>query len=126
MVDAESKTLGRLASEIAKLLRGKHKPLYTPNVYCGDKVIVINAEKVRLTGKKFQQKEYITYSGYPSGQKVRTPKQLMEKTPEKVLERAVKGMLPKTKIGREMFRNLHVFVGDNHPHEAQKPKEIKL
>lgn len=126
IVDATDKTLGRLSSKVAHLIRGKHKPEYTPNVDCGDHVIVINAEKVKLTGNKMRDKQYISHSGYPGGQKARTAKQILEKTPEKLVEKAVKGMLPKSRLGSRMYKNLHVYVGPDHPHEAQKPKEIKL
>lgn len=126
IVDADSKVLGRLSTEVAMLLRGKKKPGYTPHVDCGDNVIVINAEKVKLTGKKWTDKVYVRHSGYPGGQRFETPKEVMDKAPVKLVERAVKGMLPKNKLGREMFRNLYVYEGVEHPHEAQKPKEVKI
>ncbi len=126
LIDANDKILGRLASIVAILLRGKHKPDFTPHVDCGDYVIIINAEKIRLTGKKWTDKKYVSYSGYPGGQKIITPERLIAKKPVSVVEKAVKGMLPKSRLGREMFRNLHVFAGSEHPHEAQKPKKIKL
>lgn len=126
LVDAKNEVLGRLASKVAFLLRGKHKPDFTPHVDCGDNVIVINADKVRLTGKKFTDKKYISHSGYPGGQKVTTPKQLLEKKPEAVVEKAVKGMLPGNRLGNAIFRNLHVYTGEEHSHEAQKPRKINL
>lgn len=126
IVDATEATLGRLSTEVAMLLRGKRKPNYTPHVDCGDNVIVINAEKVRLTGKKWTDREHFSHSGYPGGQKITTPVQMLKKNPALLVEHAVRGMLPKTKLGRELFRNLNVVVGSVHPHEAQKPKEIKL
>lgn len=126
LIDAENQVLGRLCSEVAKILRGKHKPTFTPNSDTGDNVIIINAEKVRLTGRKLTQKVYVSYTGYPGGQRFVTPAQLMEKKPTSVIERAVKGMLPGNRLGSELFRNLHVFAGAEHTHGAQQPKEIKL
>lgn len=126
IVDAKDQVLGRLASVIAMVLRGKHKADYTPHVDCGDNVIVINAEKVRLTGKKWTDKEYFSHSGYPGGQKRTSPEQLLAKKPTAIVERAVKGMLPKSRLGSALFRNLYVFVGSDHPHEAQQPREINL
>jgi large subunit ribosomal protein L13 len=126
VVDAENKVLGRLASEVAKIIRGKHKPAYSPHVNCGDQVIVVNAEKVRLTGKKFDNKSYIRYSGYPGGQRSESPRQLMSKDPRRVVEKAVKGMLPKNRLGSALFGNLHVYAGQDHPHAAQQPKELKF
>ena len=126
IVDAADLILGRLSSEVAKIIRGKHKPSFTPNVNGGDNVIVINADKVRLTGQKFTKKQYISHSGYPGGQKFATPSLLMSKNPTLVVEKAVKGMLPKNKLGSQMFKNLFVYAGTEHPHEAQKPKELKL
>jgi len=125
-VDAANMVLGRFTSQVAAILRGKHKPSYTPHVDCGDNVIVINADKVRLTGSKMQKKEYIWHTGYPGGQRRRTAIEQMEKDPRKIIENAVRGMLPKNRLGREMFRNLYVYVGPEHPHEAQQPKEIKF
>ena len=124
IVDAANQPLGRMCTEIAKVLRGKHKPDYTPHVDTGDNVIVINAEKVRLTGRKWDQKEYQTYSGYPGGQKTTTAKELHAKKPYVVVEKAVKGMLPKTKLGRAMFKKLYVYAGEEHPHAAQKPENL--
>lgn len=126
IVDARHQVLGRLASNIARIIRGKHKPNFTPHVDCGDNVIVINAEKIKLTGNKWTDKTYISHTGYPGGQRTTTPKQLLEKTPAKLVERAVRGMLPKNRLGRKLFNNLYVYVGQEHPHEAQKPKEIKF
>ncbi|MCX2745156.1 50S ribosomal protein L13 [Mangrovivirga sp. M17] len=126
IVDAEQQTLGRFASEVAKLIRGKHKPNFTPHVDCGDNVIIINADKISLTGKKMTAKQYVRHTGHPGGQRFATPQELLNKRPERVLEMAVKGMLPKNRLGRQLFNNLHVYAGTEHPHEAQKPKEIKL
>ncbi len=126
VVDAENETLGRLASKVAKMIRGKHKPYYTPHVDCGDHIIVINAEKIRLTGNKMDEKTYITHSGYPGGQKTITAAQMLAKKPIAVVEKAVKGMLPKNRLGRALFGNLHVVEGTEHQFEAQKPKELKL
>lgn len=126
LVDAESKTLGRLASEVAKIIRGKNKPSFTPHVDCGDNVIVINADKVRLTGKKWTDRVYLTYTGYPGGQKRTTPRELKAKSSTLLVERAVRGMLPKNRLGRSIFHNLHVYEGTEHPHEAQKPKVVEL
>ena len=126
IVDGEGEVVGRLASKIATVLRGKHKPDYTPHVDTGDYVIIINAEKVRFTGDKLNQKEYIRYSGYPGGQKRRTAKEQLDKKPIAIMEAAVKGMLPKTKLGRAMFKKLFVYEGSEHPHTAQKPQPFKF
>jgi len=126
VVDATNATLGRLSSEIAMLLRGKRKPNFTPHVDCGDNVIVINAEKVRLTGKKMTDRVHFTHSGYPGGQRETSPEQMFNKRPTSLVEHAVRGMLPKSRLGRVMFRNLFVYAGTEHPHEAQKPKEVNL
>jgi large subunit ribosomal protein L13 len=126
IVDANAKVLGRLASEVAKIIRGKHKATYTPNVDCGDHVIVINAEKVKMTGKKWTDRVLYTHSGYPGGQREHTPTTIREKHPERLVEHAVKGMLPKNRLGSALFRSLHVYSGTNHPHEAQQPKELKF
>lgn len=126
VVDADSRVLGRVASEVAKIIRGKHKPSFTPHIDCGDNVIVINAEKIRMTGDKMNSKEYISHSGYPGGQKRLSPKQVMAKKPERIFEYAVRGMLPKNRLGRQLFKNLHVYIGDQHPHEAQNPKVLEL
>jgi large subunit ribosomal protein L13 len=124
VVDATNAPLGRLSSEIAMLLRGKRKPNYTPHVDCGDNVIVINAEKVRLTGKKWTDRQHFSHSGYPGGQKVTTPEQMFKKSPSRLVEHAIRGMLPKSRLGRQIFTNLFVYTGSEHPHEAQKPKEV--
>ena len=126
VVDAEGHNLGRFASKVAILLRGKHKPSFTPHVDGGDNVIVINAEKINLTGNKLVEKTYIRHTGYPGGQRSLTAKVMQEKNPALLVEKAIKGMLPKTKIGSELFRNLNVFVGSEHTHGAQKPKVINL
>lgn len=126
VVDAENQILGRLCSEIAKIIRGKHNPSFTPHVDCGDQVIVINADKVRLTGKKMTDKVYIRHTGYPGGQRFSTPREVLVKNPRGVVEAAVKGMLPKNRLGRELFHNLFVYAGPVHPHAAQQPKEIKF
>jgi len=126
VIDAESQILGRLASEVAKIIRGKNKVNFTPHVDCGDNVIIINAEKVRLTGKKMTDKVYIRHTGYPGGQRFKTPREMMAKNPTKVVELAVRGMLPKNRLGSRLYTNLHVYAGNEHPHEAQKPKEVKV
>lgn len=126
LVNAEGKTLGRLASEIAKVLRGKHKPIYTPHLDCGDYVIVINADKVRVTGRKLDQKMYYRHSGYPGGFRSISLRDQLQKHPERVLKAAVWGMLPKNHLGREMFKKLKVYVGNSHPHQAQQPKIWEL
>ncbi|MCF8283773.1 MAG: 50S ribosomal protein L13 [Sphingobacteriales bacterium] len=125
VIDANTEILGRLSSKIAFILRGKHKANFTPHVDCGDNVIVINAEKVRFTGNKFTQKEYVSYTGYPGGQRFISPKDLMAKHPTRVVEKAVRGMLPKNKLGNAIFKNLYVYAGGEHPHAAQSPKTIK-
>ena len=126
IVDAKDEVLGRLASVVALVLRGKHKPNFTPNVDCGDNVIVINAEQIKLTGNKMTEKQYVSHSGYPGGQRMRTPADYLAKKPQAVVEKAVKGMLPKSRLGNAIFRNLHVIVGESHPHEAQQPKKLDL
>lgn len=126
LINAEDEVLGRLASNVAKLIRGKHKTNFTPHVDCGDNVIVINAEKVRLTGNKWDDKKYIRYTGYPGGQKTVTASELLKKKPIALVEKAVKNMLPKSKLGRAIYKNLFVYVGDAHPHEAQKPTTINI
>ncbi|MAV00847.1 MAG: 50S ribosomal protein L13 [Flavobacteriaceae bacterium] len=126
LVDAEGQTLGRLASKVAILLRGKHKPNFTPHVDCGDNVIVINASKVHLTGKKWEDKKYIRYTGYPGGQRSLSANQLFAKNPNSIIEKSVKGMLPKNKLGSALFRNLYVYHDSNHTQEAQKPVSINL
>ena len=124
IVDAKDEVLGRLASVVAMVLRGKHKPSFTPHVDGGDYVIVINAEQIKLTGNKMTEKQYVRHSGYPGGQRMQTPEDLLSKKPTAVFEKAVKGMLPKSRLGSELFRNLHVFAGEKHPHEAQQPKTL--
>lgn len=126
VVDATDMVLGRLASAVAKILRGKHKPNFTPHADCGDNVIVINAEKVRLTGNKMSDKVYVSHSGYPGGQRLQSPAELMAKYPERVVEKAVKGMLPKNRLGRAVYGNMKVYVGPEHKQEAQNPKAIDL
>lgn len=126
VVDAEGQTLGRLASEVASILRGKHKPTYTPNVDIGDHVIIVNAEKIELTGKKLTDKIYYRHSQHPGGLKARTALEMRTNYPEKMLELAVKGMLPKGSLGRQMFKKLHVYAGPEHPHQAQKPENYEL
>jgi large subunit ribosomal protein L13 len=126
LIDAEDQVLGRLAAKVALLLRGKTKPSYTPHVDCGDNVIIINAEKIKLTGKKMDDKIYLSHSGYPGGQKEVTPAKLLAKKPTAVVEKAIKGMLPKNRLGAQMFRNLYVYAGTEHLHQAQQPKTIKL
>ncbi|GEQ85184.1 50S ribosomal protein L13 [Patiriisocius marinistellae] len=126
VVDADGQTLGRLASEVAKLLRGKHKPSFTPHVDCGDNVIIINASNVQLTGNKWRDKSYIRHTGYPGGQRSLTATELKDKNPARVVEKAVKGMLPKNKLGAVLFRNLKVYADANHGQEAQKPREVKI
>ena len=126
VIDATNEVLGRLASQIAKILRGKNKPGYTPHVDCGDYVIVVNAEKVKLTGDKLTEKVYVRHTGYPGGQRFATAQDYLKKKPEFVIEEAVRGMLPKTRLGEAIFKNLKVYAGAEHPHAAQNPKAIKL
>ena len=126
IIDAEGKVLGRLASVVASMLRGKNKTNFTPHVDCGDNVIVINAEKIDLTGKKFSDKVYVRHTGYPGGQRFTTAEALLKKNPIGLVEKAVKGMLPKNRLGSALYRNLHVYAGAEHLHEAQKPKKIEL
>jgi large subunit ribosomal protein L13 len=126
IVDAEGKNLGRLSSEEAAVLRGKHKPLFTPHADCGDYVIVVNAEKIALTGKKWDEKVYIRYTGYPGGQRFASPKEMMAKHPTAMVEMAIRGMLPKNRLGREVFRNLYVYAGTNHEQIAQQPSVYTL
>jgi len=126
VIDATDLVLGRASSEIASLLRGKGKPTYTPNVDCGDNVIIINAEKIAVTGKKMEEKFYYHASSYPGGLKTRSVKEMLEKQPQKVLELAIRGMLPKSKLGDDMYRRLYVYVGPEHPHQAQKPEVYVL
>ncbi len=126
VVDADGQVLGRLASKVAKILRGKNKSSFTPHADCGDNVIVINAEKVVLTGKKMSDKVYIRHTGYPGGQRQQTATEILTKFPERLVEKAVKGMLPKNKLGRKLYTNLHVVIGAEHKYEAQKPKVVDL
>ncbi len=126
LVDADGQALGRLASEVAKLLRGKHKPNFTPHVDCGDNVVIINAEKITLSGKKWENKSYIRHTGYPGGQRSLTSRELFDKDPTRLVEKSVKGMLPKNKLGAALFRNLKVYVGTEHGQVAQKPRIINL
>ena len=126
IIDADSQILGRMASEVAKMIRGKHKPSYTPHVDCGDNVIVINSDKIRLTGQKWTDKQYVRHTGYPGGQRIETPNDLMAKSSTRIIEKAVRGMLPNNRLGRQLLKNLHVYEGAEHPHAAQKPKEVKL
>jgi large subunit ribosomal protein L13 len=126
LIDAENQVLGRLSSIAANFLRGKYKTNFTPHVDCGDNVVIVNADKIKLTGNKWNDKQYVRHTGYPGGQRVRTARELLEKNPEGILEQAIKGMLPKNKLGSALFRNLFVYNGSEHPHEAQKPKSIDL
>ncbi|EAX47607.1 ribosomal protein L13 [Thermosinus carboxydivorans Nor1] len=126
VIDAEGKTLGRLAAEVAKILRGKHKPIYTPHVDTGDHVIVVNADKVVLTGKKLTQKTYFRHSGYPGGTTFTPAGKMLAERPERVIELAVKGMLPKNRLGRQMYRKLKVYRGPEHPHAAQQPEKLEI
>lgn len=126
MIDAEGQVLGRLATKAARIIRGKEKPTFTPNTDTGDFVIVINADKIRVTGKREQMKDYFHYSGYPGGLKIRSFKELIAKKPEYVIEHAVHGMLPKNRLGARLFKKLKVYRGAEHPHEAQKPEVISL
>ncbi len=126
LIDAEGKPLGRVASKAAVVLRGKHKPTYTPHVDCGDYVIIVNASKVLLTGNKMEDKKYYNHSQYPGGLRIRTAKEMVERYPEEMVEKAVKGMLPKNRLGRSMYKKLFVYAGENHPHMAQKPEEMDI
>ena len=126
ILDAAGKPLGKTATVAATLLKGKHKPEYTPPADCGDYVIIVNAEKIRLTGKKLTDKVYVRHTGYPGGQRFATPKEMLDRKPTFVVEHAIKGMLPKNRLGAELFRNLYVYAGPEHPHEAQQPKPLTL
>ena len=126
VVDVKDQILGRAASKIAKMLRGKHKPSFTPHIDCGDNVIVLNADKVRLTGNKWTEREYVRNTGYPGGKRVTNPRELMQKHPTDVVTKAVKGMIPRNRLGRTIMKNLFVYTGEEHPHEAQKPKKVDL
>ena len=126
IVDAEGAALGRLATLVAATLRGKQKTNFTPHVDCGDNVVIINAEKVTLSGKKWSDKEYVRHTGYPGGQRFTSAEEMLKKNPISLIENAVRGMLPKNRLGRAIFKNMHVYAGTSHPHEAQKPKQIEL
>jgi large subunit ribosomal protein L13 len=126
VVDASNQVVGRLASVVSRYLLGKHKPSYTPHIVSGDSVVVVNAGQVRFTGKKMKDKVYLSYTGYPGGQRATTPQRLKENHPHRILEHAIKGMLPKNRLGRALFRNLFVYVGPSHPHSAQCPEPIAL
>lgn len=126
IIDAENQVLGRLSTEVARRLRGKHKPSFTPHVDCGDNIIVINAEKIRLTGNKWEDKEYVRHTGYPGGQRFTTPAELLRKNPCAIIEKAVHGMLPKSRLGNALKGNLHVYAGSEHPHDGQKPEKLEL
>jgi len=126
VIDATDMVLGRMASKVAKLLRGKYKPSFTPNCDCGDNVIIINAEKVKMTGNKWNDRIYYSYTGYPGGQREATPASLMQKSPERFIKKVVKGMLPKNHLAAQLIDNLYVYAGSEHPHEAQQPKTIDL
>ena len=126
LVDAEGQTLGRIATQVARVLRGKHKPIFTPNVDTGDFVVVVNAEKVKVTGKRTDMKEYFHYTGYPGGAVFESLKDLMKKNPQRVIEHAVKGMLPHNRLGRRILKKLKIYSGAEHPHAAQKPETMKL
>lgn len=126
IVDAEGQTVGRLASKVAKIIRGKHKTCYTPHADCGDNVIVVNAEKIAFSGTKLEDKEYVRFSGYPGGQRFTAAKDILKNHPERLIEKAVKGMLPKNTLGRQLYRNLKVYKGSEHKHEAQQPTSLNL
>lgn len=126
VLDATNQVLGRLSSQVASILRGKNKTNFTPHVDCGDNVIIINAEKVRLTGKKWNEKEYVRHTGYPGGQRITTPSEMAITNPARIIEVAVKKMLPRNRLGNSIFGNLYVYAGTEHPHTAQQPKELKL
>ncbi len=126
LIDAQEMVVGRLATAVARILKGKNKPYYTPSFDCGDNVVIINAEKVRFTGNKWTEKQYVHHTTYPGGQRFATPTEVMRRFPERILEHAIRGMLPKNKLGDKLYRNLHVYVGPNHPHEAQQPKLINV
>jgi large subunit ribosomal protein L13 len=126
LLDAENQILGRFASEAAKILRGKNKTNFTPHVDCGDNIIVINAEKIKLTGNKWTEKEYISYTGYPGGQRRTTPEKMLIKNPAGIIREAIHGMIPKSKLGNAIKKNLFIYAGTEHPHEAQKPKKVNF
>lgn len=126
VVDATDQVLGRMCAQVAKVIRGKHKPSYTPHVDCGDKVIIINAEKVKLTGKKMTDKSYVRHTGYPGGQRITNPEELLAKHPTRIIENAIKGMIPKNRLGSQVMKNVFVYAGPEHSQDAQKPKELKF
>jgi len=126
VVDAEGQVLGRLSSRIALIIRGKHKPGYTPHTDCGDNVIVLNAEKVVMTANKLSNRNFLRHTGFPGGQRSRTAQEILNRNPQRLIEHAVKGMLPKNRLGRRLFTNLYVYAGTEHPHAAQQPKELKI
>jgi large subunit ribosomal protein L13 len=126
LIDAEGEVLGRLAAQVAKMLRGKNKTNFTPHVDCGDNIVVINAEKIELSGNKWADKEYVRHTGYPGGQRFTSAEEMLKKNPIGIIEHAVRGMLPRNRLGRAIFKNLHIYVGTEHPHEAQKPRIIEL
>lgn len=126
VIDAENEILGRLSTQVAKILRGKHKASFTPHVDCGDNVIIVNAEKVRFTGNKMTEKEYVHHTGYPGGQRFQTAADLMKKDPTRIITIAVRGMLPKNRLGRAVIKNMYVYAGPSHPHEGQTPKVVEL
>ena len=126
LIDAEGQILGRLATTVAMILRGKHKAYFTPHVDCGDNIVVINAEKVELSGTKLSDKEYVRHTGYPGGQRFTPAEDLLKKHPIRLIEHAVRGMLPRNRLGRAIFKNMHVYAGSAHPHEAQNPKKFEL
>ncbi len=126
IIDAKDEVLGRLASKVAFMLRGKQKTSFTPHVDCGDNVIILNATKIKLTGKKWTDRVHFSHSGYPGGQKIKSPKDLFDKNPAKVIEKAIKGMLPKNKLGDAIFNNLYIYEGEEHNHDAQQPKKVNL
>jgi large subunit ribosomal protein L13 len=126
LIDAEGEIVGRLAAVVAKMLRGKHKTNFTPHVDCGDNIIVINAEKIELSGNKWSDKNYVRHTGYPGGQRFTPAEEMLKKNPIGIIEHAVRGMLPRNRLGRAIFKNLHIYVGVEHPHEAQKPRIIEL
>lgn len=126
VVDATNEVLGRLSSKVAIVLRGKNKPDFTPHVDCGDNVIIINAEKIRLTGNKVTDKKYVRYTGYPGGQRSETVEHLLHRNPSKIVEHSIRGMLPKSRLGNVIFKNLFIYAGSEHPHQAQQPKELNL
>jgi len=126
IVDARDQVLGRLAAQVARIIRGKHKPIFTPNMDTGDFVIVINADKIKMTGKRELQKTYFSHSGYPGGVRIRSFAEMMEKHPDRIIQKAVKGMLPKNRLGRQLIKKLKVYAGDAHPHAAQKPEQLSF